>query len=262
MSQEDTLEMKDTISKILDRIVDFFSIFDISFLISGIATMTLLYYGAWLYGLFTWLGDSFAHILYYAILSYICGLASFAFGKWIRTFIIKHVTFRLTIKCNPFYIFENKKYIPKIKLYKFRLDNKNKSQFMECFSDAISYVNHKSTDLKQNLPNYEDEKYAENYYTEMWYYIREHKNKSLSYQLLNRYWVSQAIYDGLLFPALIAVVLGIFISHSFNSFIGGLISISGLLCGYFFYKEGKRYAEAQIKEVVIVYYNLKNEHHE
>ena len=90
----DTLEMKDTIYKILDRIVDFFSIFDVSFLISGIATMTIICYGAWLYDLFTWLGDGFTHILYYAILSYICGLASFAFGKWICANIPKRKNYK------------------------------------------------------------------------------------------------------------------------------------------------------------------------
>lgn len=253
--------MKDTIHKILDRIVDFFSIFDISFLISGIATMTLLCYGAWLFGLFTWLGDGFAHILYYVILSYICGLASFAFGKWIRTTIIKRRRNRWRIKWIRTYKFK------KIKIYLLTIEainkeNKDKSQFMECFSDAILYVNHKSTNPNQKLPQYEKEKDAEKHYTEMWYYIREHKNKSLTYQLLNRYWVSQAIYDGLLFPAFIAFLLGVFVSYSFDCFIGVLISISALLCGYFFYKEGKRYAEAQIKEVVIVYYNLKNQHYE
>ncbi len=240
----DTNEMKDTISKILDRIVDFFSIFDISFLISGIATMTILCYGAWLYDLFTWLGDGFAHILYYVILSYICGLASFAFGKHIRTKLLKRKRFK--------YIITREK----------RMGRNNTSQFMDCFSDAISYVNNEAANGDLKLTKYEDEKDAEKYYTEMWYYIREHKNKSLSYQLLNRYWVSQAIYDGLLFPAFLSFWLGIFISCSFDGFIGGLISISGLLCGYFFYKEGKRYAEAQIKEVVIVYYNLKNQYYE
>ena len=132
---------------------------------------------------------------------------------------------------------------------------------MECFSDVISYVNSKS-DPNNRLRYYEEEKYAEKYYTEMWYYIREHKSKSPSYQLLNRYWVSQAIYDGLLFPAFLSFGLGFFISYSFDYLIGCLISISGLLCGYLFYREGRRYAEAQIKEVVIVYYNLKNKLHE
>lgn len=244
MSQEDTLEMKDTISKILDRIVDFFSIFDISFLISGIATMTILCYGAWLYGLFTWLGDSFAHILYYAILSYICGLASFAFGKHIRTKLLKRKRFKYTVT------------------WEIRMGRNNTSQFMDCFSDAISYVNNKAAKGDLKLTKYEDEKDAEKYYTEMWYYIREYQNKSLSYQLLNRYWVSQAIYDGLLFPAFLSFGLGFFILYSFDSFIGGLISISALLCGLFFYREGKRYAEAQIKEVVIVYYNLKSQEYE
>ena len=71
----------EALNKILDRIIDFFSILDISFLISGIATFTIVCYGAWLYDMFVWLGDGLEHLIYYIVLAYICGLVSFAFGK-------------------------------------------------------------------------------------------------------------------------------------------------------------------------------------
>lgn len=79
----------ESLNKILDKIVDFFSIFDISFLISGIATFTILCYAAWLFDLFVWFGNGINYIIYYIVLAYICGLISFAFGKFFRMYCLK-----------------------------------------------------------------------------------------------------------------------------------------------------------------------------
>lgn len=100
----------EALNKILDRIIDFFSIFDISFLISGIATFSILCYGAWLYDLFVWLGDGIDCIIYYIVLAYICGLLSFAFGKCVRT---------RRLKSNSIY---------------------GQSEFMICFKNAIYWT--------------------------------------------------------------------------------------------------------------------------
>lgn len=133
----------EALNKILDRIIDFFSIFDISFLISGIATFSILCYGAWLYDLFIWLGDGIGCIIYYVVLAYICGLLSFAFGKYVRT---------RRLKSNGIY---------------------GQSEFMICFRNAIEYVNKREMDENKRLKVFTEQKDAESYYTEMWYYIRE-----------------------------------------------------------------------------------------
>lgn len=234
----------DALNKILDRIIDFFSILDISFLISGIATFTILCYGAWLYDLFVWLGDGLTCIIYYIVLAYICGLVSFSFGKWVGV-RRKNRTHK-----------------------KNRAMDGKQTEFMKCFTNAINYVNSREKDCNKRLQVMKETKDAENYYTEMWYYIRSKSdNKArLSYNLLNRYWVSQAIYDGLLFPSLLSFALGICIclvaydnKPEWACWIGILISLAAIGCGCLFYIEGKRYAEAQIREVVIVYKYLKSE---
>ena len=228
----------ESLNKILDRIIDFFSILDISFLISGIATFTILCYGAWLYDMFVWLGDGLACIIYYIVLAYICGLVSFAFGKLFSAYRKNKVQY-----CGQ-------------------------TAFMSCFTNTIIYVNNREEDDNKRLQVMEWTTDAENYYTEMWYYIRSKSDgqAKLSYNLLNRYWVSQAIYDGLLFPSLLSFALGICIyfvpyenKPEWACWIGLLICLAAMGCGCLFYMEGKRYAEAQIREVVIVYKNLKSE---
>lgn len=234
----------EALNKILDRIIDFFSILDFSFLISGIATFTILCYGAWLYDLFVWLGDGICCTIYYIVIAYICGLVSFAFGKWVGA--------RRKNKTHK----KNESMAGK------------QTEFMQCFTDAINYVNKREMNDYQKLKIMTEKQDADNYYTEMWYYIRSKSDDKarLSYNLLNRYWVSQAIYDGLIFPSILSFALGIcicFVAYEnrpeWAYWIGILISLAAIGCGCLFYMEGKRYAEAQIREVVIVYKNLKSE---
>lgn len=233
----------EALNKILDKVVDFFSIFDISFLISGIATFTMLCYAAWQYDLFVWLGNGIDCIVYYIILAYICGLVSFAFGKSFRTYGLR-----------------------------IKRDKQGQTQFIICFNNVIKYVNKREPNEDKLLTLFKDPEDAELYYSEMWSYIREKSASGATYNLLNRYWVSQAIYEGLLFPALLAFILGIcLVLEAFIPFlkndahpawvpvVGALMSLFALGCIYLFCREGKRYAETQIKEVVIIYKNLKSE---
>lgn len=223
------------VEKILERFLSFFTIFDVSYLISGIATFSIILWGLYYYQYLSCININFLLVIYFIILAYLCGLISFAFGKSIRNILMKS-----------------------------RLRSNGQSSFMRCFTTAINYANtHESTDSKK-LIVYEKQEEAEMYYAEMWYFIREKEGNSMSFTLLNKYWVSQAIYDGLLFSALLAFVLGIIMytdsltTETKKGLEIGVIIFS-ILAVILSFLEGKRYAETQIREVVIVYKKSLNQ---
>jgi hypothetical protein len=220
------------IEKILERFLGFFTIFDVSYMISGIATLSIVLWGLFKCQGLLWNDVGFVHVVYFLVLAYLCGLVSFAFGKGIRSWFMK----KNTLWC------------------------KKQTSFMYCFTAAITYVNSQKQANEKKLIVYDEQWRAEMYYAEMWYFLREKKNESMTFSLLNKYWVSQAIYDGLLFSAILATFQSLimwykdFLAFGTMSCIF-LFSIITLIC---LYKEGKRYAETQIKEVVIAYNALIN----
>lgn len=212
------------VQKIVDRIAEFFTIFDFSFFISGITTLAVICYGLWETNLFIPFDNAFYNVIGCIVASYVCGLLSFAGGKWLRRKIIE------------------------------RKEICGMSRFMYCFTGAMCYI--KKHEYKEE--EFRFESYCKTFYTEMWMHLRQNKEAAPTLAFLNKYWVLQAIYEGLVASSLMGIVVGGLLCwvEDFQFIYAFLIifSIGSLvICCY----EATRYAETQIKEIVLAYHNLE-----
>lgn len=210
--------------KIIDRIADFFTIFDFSFFISGMTTLVIVCYGLWETGLFFPFNHIFYNVAGFIVASYVCGLVSYVGGKWMRKKCIDH--------CKKM----------------------GKPRFMYCFTETMKYIKKE----EYNEADYKDETYCKTYYTEMWMNLRQNEKAKETLAFLNKYWVFQAIYEGLMSSCLLGIVVGV-ILMSANGFYWPYIFFI-LICSLSFCiccMEATRYAETQIKEIVIANFTLK-----
>ena len=204
--------------KIIDRISEAFSFFDFSFLISGSATFAICCYTLNRLGTDVSSDSSFLNVCVSIVGIYIAGLISFALGKKIRVWMV----------------------------------DKDGKRFEEIFNETVRFT--KGAEYDYNTQNLKLR------YTQMWAHLRNNQEAKESTTFLNRLWVMQAVFEGLMISSAIAIVGGVILGivlgwkqcDVWYMIIGGLIA--AIAC----YWEGKRYAETQIKEVIITYYQLKN----
>ena len=204
--------------KIIDRISEAFSFFDFSFLISGSATFAICCYTLNRLGMDVSSDSSFLNVCVSIVGIYIAGLISFALGKKIRLWIT----------------------------------NKAGTHFEEIFNETVKFINDsKAGNNKQNLKLQ---------YAQMWAHLRDNQEAKESMMFLNRLWVMQAVFEGLMISSAIAIVSGVILGIVFgwNMCDVWYMIIGGLIAAIACYWEGKRYAETQIKEVIITYYQLEN----
>ena len=204
--------------KIIDRISEAFSFFDFSFLISGSTTFAICCYTLNRLGMDVSSDSSFLNVCVSIVGIYIAGLISFALGKKIRLWIT----------------------------------NKAGTHFEEIFNETVKFINDsKAGNNKQNLKLQ---------YAQMWAHLRDNQEAKESMMFLNRLWVMQAVFEGLMISSAIAIVSGVILGIVFgwNMCDVWYMIIGGLIAAIACYWEGKRYAETQIKEVIITYYQLEN----
>ena len=204
--------------KIIDRISEAFSFFDFSFLISGSATFAICCYTLNRLGMDVSSDSSFLNVCVSIVGIYIAGLISFALGKKIRVWIV----------------------------------DKDGKHFEEIFNETVRFT--KGPEYDDNTQNLKLR------YTQMWANLRDNQEAKESMTFLNRLWVMQAVFEGLMFSSVIAIVSGVILGIviSWNMCDVWYMIIGGLIAAIACYWEGKRYAETQIKEVIITYYQLKN----
>lgn len=101
-------------------------------------------------------------------------------------------------------------------------------------------------------------------YSAMWIEIRRKDERGTYYKPLYRQWVMQAVCEGLMFSFLLIILLSVVAIYintkehsSYHLYIASsILAIIGIwgCC-----REAQRYAENQIKEVVISYYCMMNQ---
>lgn len=178
MAKEEDLtkEVVGGVRGLFDRIGEFFHLFDLSFFVSGAATFAAAAY--WYLrqtgqptfpALPTW-----AQVISIIVACYICGLLSFAAGRfsarlWRRT------------------LFWRKNYFPIF------------------LKETIEAHDAASEDIARYLDGTEK---PWRLYERLWVDLRESREHGASFSLLNRYWVMAATYDGIAISSLVwAVVL-------------------------------------------------------
>ena len=145
-------------------------------------------------------------------------------------------------------------------------NNTNKDENSEHKCSICHFFKRIWKKLKHGLANFFCPKHSYNkqnlklQYAQMWAYLRNNQNVKESMAFLNRLWVMQAVFEGLMISSAIAIVSGVMLGIvlSWKQYDVWYMIIGGLISMVACYWEGKRYAETQIKEVVITYYQLKN----
>lgn len=236
----------ETFKSIIDKISEGLNFFDFSFFISGFVTyVTLLYF----------FGEMFCKTIEYTtvtgvlasiVLSYICGIISFSMGKWIRTKIQ--------------WLF-HWKWLGDWRDRDFDEIFKESQENFIAFSDLCEEFG-----ATLNTPVlYNDAGNVMNFnkfsYSAMWIEIRKLDEKGVYYRPLYRQWVMQAICEGLAFSFLLIFMLSIFVLFFVEVWV--YLYVCSLILAFIAFcascYEGRRYAENQIKEVIISYYCLKNQ---
>lgn len=227
--------MEANFQKIIDKISEAFSFFDFSFFVSGAATYGISCYFLWQFDELKPFESTTINVLISIILIYLCGVISFSYGKWIR------------LKC--FQITKGYNWMQKL--------FGRPDSFVECFENAIKYANKRPGTILTCSALTDAEKKC--YYTEMWSFLRNKPEAKETVAFLNRYWVMQAVCEGLIFSSILAIAGGIAWTFKAHDAIYLVISGMAFLAFLILCREGRRYAETQILEVVIAYKHYYNQ---
>lgn len=235
----------DTFKSMIDKISEGLNFFDFSFFVSGFVTyVTLLYFSNEFFHM-TIDYTSVSGILASIVLSYVCGIISFSLGKVIRTIVL--------------WLF-HWKWLGEWRDRDFDEIYKESQEYFIAFSDLCEEF---GGTLKTPIL-YDDSDnvmiFNKFSYSAMWIEIKKLDEKDVYYKPLYRQWVMQAICEGLVFSFFLIFLLSIGVLV-YKWCILSLYLCSSILALMAFAAcchEARRYAENQIKEVIISYYYLKN----
>ena len=220
---------------IFAKIADFFDIFDLSFLVSGIASATALATFANLADILPIQNflESTLGIFVAALTCYTLGLVSFASGRWIRITLWPYIRYR-----NSDYHVEHSNELFEETLTAHGLLN------IKPFKDYLS----KSLEAKKGVRRL---------YVLFWAEIRQFDRTSSSLQLLKSYWVKAATYDGVAISMLLWACVAACSTFGWamekqldSKILGGIIVAILLLFFAACLREAKRYHEYQVEELV------------
>jgi hypothetical protein len=221
-------ELGEALKLLLMKVGDFFDIFDLSFLVSGIASASAVVLGSNLCGVdFKPFFKLKLWILIGGLSAYISGLASFAAGRWLR-----------------------QTFIPILK-------RKNRhTDFDDKFKRVLEgHGLNREEPFKSYLAR-RDSRGIWRLYVRLWAEIRHAEEVVPSLQLLRRYWVMAATYDGISISFLLWSVLAFLAAFGIagippiSKTIGISSGIGLMLFSACAIREASRYADYQVEDIV------------
>jgi hypothetical protein len=157
-------QVADGLKAIFERIADFFDLFDLSFLVSGISMMGALFFGGWRFGVtLPDLPAAWMTVLGLLVGCYVLGLVCFATGRWVRTWFPWAKTKELFCK---------------------HIEQSLKTHNIASLPQIAEYLNEPNDRTLWRL------------YVKLWAELRQSPDAAPSLSLLKRYWVMAATYDG------------------------------------------------------------------
>lgn len=212
------------LNKIGEKISEAFSIFDLTYFISGLATCLIILLHMQIKDelhIFFLIKEQLHWILWIVII-YIAGLISFSIGRIIRQYVLfqKFTFYTLFGK-----LYTEESYHKTDKIYFFR---------------RLINLQHKKTARKQ----------MDRKYTELWTLVRHEEKYKPTYEYICKYWITSAIYEGLLFSSILTMML--FYDRPFY-FWGAII------CALACIVEARRSTDIIIKDVIVCTTNRKEE---
>jgi hypothetical protein len=208
------------IGSILAQFGQFFHIFDLSFFVSGATAFAALILGHHLSGYeFPGQVPPWFDIAVIVLGSYVFGVVTFATGRLLRNSSQSRTSLE--------------KWLPQV-ITDFGLES----------------------ELTKRLTGRGDRAAAYRLYSWMWADLRDHDSSSESYRLLNRYWVTAAMYDGLVVAFLVWAGLAIFCALGFGGHFSWqrsalFFATAALFCAAsrVCYREADRNFEYQVVEL-------------
>jgi hypothetical protein len=229
-------ELGEALKLIFGKIGDFFDIFDLSFFVSGVILVSAIYVWAVLAGFnlsIFFIGKM--GIIIGIVACYVAGLVSFAFGRWVRMGLI-----------------------PRLKR------ESRKDSFDPRF---LAILKAHGLDTEPSFLNYikrKDSRGVWRLYVRLWADIRHSPLAEPSLQLLKRYWVMAATYDGVSVSVFVWGALFISVGFGFGTitqvpkaflFVIGVILF---LLAYACLREAGRYVIYQVEEIVASIASTRN----
>lgn len=224
---------------ITDKIGEFLNIFDLSFLVSGAACLSGIYF---IYITFNTPFDNF-NMPILIMSAYISGLICFTLGRWVRKDIRR-------------------------KRYEDAFNNRMKE----------NATAHNIANIPGYSVYFQNEEIFSSLYVRMWADLREAKNLGSSLAIINRYWVMSATYDGLAVGCLVwlvalelwwqkngVCVISLIIAESnaarlstIQLWVSVLMVPIVLFIAYRCLVEAERYSKHQVEEVIATIASWKN----
>jgi hypothetical protein len=239
--------LTDSFKGLLDRLGEFFGLFDLSFFVSGTAMFGSIY--IWLYkrGYSLDFNDIGLFLSILLIVScYVIGLVMFACGRRARNIVT--AWWRLLFQA---------------KEYRKRKDRSRKINDYKFDEGLVKVINAHGLDVNKLLRDYlarETNRGTWRLYIKLWSILRQNKKYMVSLSFLNRYWVMAATYDGLGMALVFSIILfaeswyGVVGKSLIHSPLEGLISIgilgvAALACFF----EAKKNGDYQVEELIAVF---------
>ena len=209
--------------KIIDKISEAFSILDFSYIISGSLTFLLILFDMHMHKENFMMENMTITVICGIFLSYICGLISWIIGKTIR------------------------------RIFFFLTGNSIEADFKEIYEQTIKSIGETNHNQLSPITNYS---FAYEY---MWICLEKVPESQNRMNFIHRFWVMQAVYEGLICSFLVAfgILIDIWIMQKedfipcflFLIFLALILAIVYLCC-----REARRCARVQISEVILSYY--------
>lgn len=225
---------------IFQKLGDFFDLFDLSFMVSGIATslsLLFLYHNLTDEDIIKSIKDFDGFLIFLSIIVvYLLGLISWVLGKWVRDKLnkTKYKSIETTFKHN----------------------NALSDDLFQHYYTSDSYANGKDEDKERVMAEL---------YCRLWGIIRESNLCLNSFSLLKRYWVQTANFEGLIFSTVSwFAVLSItwYKNPIFNYYCYGISLVILVFIFFAFKKEAVNYKKYQMIELVITYLTCKEKRKE
>lgn len=217
-------EVGEGLKSILERIADFFDIFDLSFIVSGATTISAFAFWGWRAGLqFPTVPPGWIPVVGLVIACYVAGLVCFAVGRWIR------MGWRWRSAERSFHS---------------RFVRVLDGHGLTSVPAANDYLARKEARGDWRL------------YVRLWAEVRQSSSLAASFSLLRRYWVMAATYDGVAIALVVwaatfvGCAFGVAGAKAIDKWLALPLAVALMVCAVACSREAGRYVDYQVEELV------------
>lgn len=221
-------ELGEALRLLVERLSVLFDVFDLSFVVSGVTTFSFVMVIGQQVGVDVIAMFSFKFWWVLVILGvYVSGIVSFSSGRWLRQ-LLSHL-----------------------------IRGKDRISDFDCkFGEILMAHGLSGEEVFSGYLGRPDSRGGWRLYIRLWAELRHKESATSSLQLVKRYWVMAATYDGLSISLLLwgvfffASSAGVFGAPLWSLWVGGVAGCLLLLLSASCMREASRYVDYQVEDVV------------